>query len=66
MFKETAVQSSFKEVMEERQHYVRMDSVEYLCEMNMVFLEERIGAYMSKAYYTLIDKAAHQLIENIQ
>ena len=51
IFKERAVQSSFKEVMEEGQQYIRMECFEYLFYMNMVFLKERVGASMRKASY---------------
>ena len=51
MFKEAAVQSSFKEEVEEGQQYVRMESFEYLFDMNIVFLKERVGASMRKTSY---------------
>ena len=50
IFQETAVQSSFREVVEGQQ-YVRMESFEYLFYMKMVFLNKCVGAYMCKASY---------------
>ena len=51
IFKETTVQSSFREVVEEGQQSVRMESFEYLFYMKMVFLNKCVGAYMCKASY---------------
>ena len=47
----TAVQSTLKEVIEEGQHYVRMESFQYLISLNMVFLKERVGVSICKASY---------------